>query len=103
MGRSSGGAFDRGVTSVYSSSGRAEAFGDNATNPRRHIDDDTYIHQPSSHYDSYWTRSYTNRQRSWRSTSGHQEPRHPEALQFGYGFFVVFAFFSLFCTSFLPS
>jgi len=89
MGRSSGGAFDAGIASAHSSSGRAEPFAQDVSDqPRRRTMDD-----PPSYYDSYWDRSYPNNQRSW---STEQDQRRREGMQAGYGFFAVLAFFSLF-------
>lgn len=89
MGRSSGGTFDGGVASAYSSTGRSEPFAPDASEePRRRTMDD-----PPSYYDSYWGRSYPTNRGSW---SSEQEQRR-EGMQAGYGFFAVFAIFAVFC------
>jgi hypothetical protein len=96
MGRSSGGAFDAGIASAYSLSGRAEPFGADINDPlRQRASMDESSRQ--SYYDSYWDRSYASNQRTW-STEQDQQRR---GLHAGYGFFAVLSFFAFFrkCSS----
>ena len=93
MGRSSSGSFDVGVTSAYSSSGRAEPFGSDVSDQPRRSYDNLHRRRSYSNNQGSWSDEQdqwgSSRRRSW-STGQYQ------GTEASYGFFAVLAFFTVF-------